>query len=355
MAISYLPPIRHLLPLTTIRRLRELPVPGAITVRVNEKVQAQDVVGEAEVQPRHIFLDLARGLGVADVQVPRYMAKAPGEDVNADEVIAGPAGLARRTLRAPEDGRIIALVRGRVLFRTRGRSFEMRAGFPGLVVSTDGVQSVTLETSGALVGAQWGNGRQDYGVMRIIGDGPSSRLQTRQLDIQLRGAILVAGRVDHPAPLKQAAELSIRGLILGGMAAALIPSVRRLPFPVVVLGGFGEFGISEPVYSLLAGNAGREAAVDARTPSAFEPLGPEVIIPLPTDRPVEIPEEIVPLVPGVRVRVVRPPMKGVVGTVREVLPHAEAFPSGLLARSVLISIEGTGPARVPLANIEILG
>jgi hypothetical protein len=79
------------------------------------------------------------------------------------------------------------------------------------------------------------------------------------MDIQLRGAVIVAGQCDHPAPLHQAGELSLRGLILGGMAAALIPMARRLPYPIVVLGGFGDFPISAPIFNLLASNAGRKS------------------------------------------------------------------------------------------------
>jgi hypothetical protein len=355
MAVPYLAPVRHVMPLTTIRRTRELPGAGTVTVRVNEKVQAQDVLGEAEFGPRHFFLDLARGLGVSEGQVSKYMTKQRGDLVSADEIIAGPAGMARRTVRAPSDGRIINLERGRLLFQARGRVAEVRAGFPSTVISSDGVRRVTLETAGALIQGVWGNGRQDFGLMRMIGEGPRSKLHTRAMDIQLRGAVIVAGQCDHPAPLQQASELSLRGLILGGMAAALIPVARRLPYPVIVLGGFGDFPISGPAFNLLAGNAGREVAVEARLPAPFDPQGPEIIIPLPSDRAVDLPEDVIPIAPGVRVRVVRAPLQGVIGEVREILPRAEELASGILARTAVISIEGSGPTRVPLANLEILG
>jgi hypothetical protein len=355
MAITYLPPVRHVLPLTTVRRTRELPASGAVTVRVNEKVQAQDVLGEAEVAPKHFFLDLARGLGVGETQVQRYIVKQPGDSVNADEIIAGPAGVARRTVRAPSDGQIISFGRGKVLFQSRGRVAEVRAGFPGVVIASDGVKRVTLETTGALIEGVWGNGKQDFGLMRMVGEGPRSRLQTRLMDIQLRGAVIVAGLCDHPAPLQQAGELSLRGLILGGMAAALIPMAMRLPYPLVVLGGFGDFPISAPVFNLLAGNVGREVAVEGRTPGAYETYGPEVIIPMPSERSIDLPEDVIPLEPGVRVRIVRAPLQGVVGEIREILPRAEEMPSRMLARSAVVKIEGSAPARVPLANLEILG
>ena len=61
----------------------------------------------------------------------------------------------------------------------------------------------------------WGNGRQDFGVLRTLGGGPRRRIQTDMLDTNLRGAVLVGGMCDQPAPLHQATELNVRGVVLG--------------------------------------------------------------------------------------------------------------------------------------------
>lgn len=351
---SYLAPVTHVLPLTTVRRERRLPIPGSVTVRVNERVQAQDVVAEAELAPRHYFLDLSRGLGVPVRQTGRHLVRSRGDRVEAGELIAGPVGVARRTVRAPADGRIAAVAEGRVLFQARGRPFELRAGFPGVVISTDGVRSVNLETTAALLQGVWGNGKQDFGVLRTVGEGPGSRLQPAGLDIQLRGAVLVAGYADNPAPLHQATELSVRGLILGGLSSALIPVARRLPYPVIVMEGFGELPISEPIYGLLKNNAGREAAVEARPMTHYLNERPEVIIPLPSNRDVNPPEEVIPLAVGRRVRIIRGSERGAVGIVSEIPDKAVGYPSGLLARSAVVRVEGAGAITAPLANLEIL-
>ena len=73
MKASYLPPVSHVVPLTIVRRDRTLPFPGTVTARLNERVQAVDVIAEAETAPRHIFLDLARGLGVSAKEAPGFL------------------------------------------------------------------------------------------------------------------------------------------------------------------------------------------------------------------------------------------------------------------------------------------
>lgn len=351
---SYLPPVTHVLPLATVRRERRLPVAGTVTVRVNEKVQAQDVIAEAELAPRHYFLDLSRGLGVPVRETSRHLVRERGDRVEAGDVIAGPVGIARRTVRAPADGFVAAIGDGRVLFQARGRPFELRAGFPGTVISTDGVRSVSLETTASLVQGVWGNGKLDFGVLRLVGEGPDSNLRPGSLDIQLRGAVLAAGFVDNASTFQHVTDLSVRGLILGGMSAELIPTARRLPYPVIVTEGFGEVPISEPIYSLLKNNAGREAALEAKPRAPYEIDRPEVIIPLPANREVKPPDEVVPLTAGLRVRVLRGPERGGVGVVREILEKAVGYPSGILARSAFVDMEGAGPTAVPLANLEIL-
>ena len=350
----YIPPVTHVIPLTTIRRERVLPVPGAVTVRVNEKVQASHVVAEAETVPRHFFLDVVRGLGVAQRNVGRYIVRREGDRVDAGEVIAGPVGIARRTIRAPANGRIITISRGRVLFEARGELVALRAGFPGMVIATDGTRSVTIEATGALIQAIWGNGRQDYGVMRMVGEGPADRLKTDQLDVNLRGAVLVAGICDHPAPLHQATELSVRGVILGGLASDLIPVAQRLPYSVVVLEGFGERPINPPAFHLLSSNIGREVAIDGQQPRSFQLQRPEVIIPLPATRDIELPDEVIPLKPGVRVRILRAPYQGEVGAVQSVLDQAAEYPSGIRAMSAKIELAGGNIVTVPIANLEVL-
>jgi hypothetical protein len=354
MATEYLYNVTHIVPLTTIRRERRLPAPGTVAVRIGQRVQASDVLGEAQVTPRHYFLDIARGLGLPDREAARQIRVNRGDRVDGGEVIAGPVGISRRTVRAPADGRVAAVSGSRVLLEVQGEPYALRAGFPGVVTATDGTLTVTIETIGALIQGAWGNGRQEFGIMRMVGDSPDDRLQTDKLDINLRGAVLIAGMCDHPAPLHQATELSVRGVILGSLTSDLLAVAQRLPYPVIVTEGFGRLPINPMAYGLLASNVGREAALDAHPGGSHEADRPEVIIPLSSARELEVPDEVIPLERGVRVRVLRAPHMGAVGVIQQIHEEAMPFPSGILARAAAVDLEGFGQATVPLANLEAL-
>jgi hypothetical protein len=354
MTEIFIPAVTHVSTMTAIRRQRILPVPGTVLVRVNEKVQASDVVAETEIQPKHYYLDITRALGLSLREASRSIIPQKGDRVDAGDIIAGPVGLTRRTVRAPAEGHIVDIRQGRVLLEARGELFQLRAGFPGVIVASDGTQAVTVEATGALIQGVWGSGKQDYGVMRVIGESPAARLQTDQLDVNLRGAVLVAGICDHSAPLHQATELSVRGVILGGMSAELIPIARRLPYPVLLIEGFGERPLNSMAFGLFVNNVGREVAVDAGTAWPQPGHRPEAIIPLPASRQISLPEEVVALKVGRRVRILKPPYLGEVGVVKELLKNAARYPNGVRARSAAIEIEGVGTATIPLANLEIL-
>ena len=65
--------VHHILPLTTIIRERRLPIPGAVRVRAGQRVQPAEVVAEAAWAREHIFIDVARALGVSSAAADRLI------------------------------------------------------------------------------------------------------------------------------------------------------------------------------------------------------------------------------------------------------------------------------------------
>ncbi len=354
MIANHISRIRHILPMSRVQRERRLEGPGVLTVRVREKVQSTDVIAEVQPQPRHHFLDLASALGVSDTEAARLLRVDLGSRVEAGQVLAGPAGIARRTVRAPANGKVLSLSRGRVLFEAYDEARPIHAGVPGEIAGSDGASLITINAVGALIQGAWGNGRRGWGVLRDVGESRDDRLDPSELDMILRGAVVLVGVVDSAQALQQATEIPIRGLVCGSMASDLIPTALRMPYPILVTEGFGAVPMNSPSYELLSTNAGREASLEATLLKPYDPQMPEILIPLPATSDIQRPERIMQLRPGVKVRAIRAPHAGAVGSLLHLMPGVQSFPSGIIARSAMVDIEGVGSVAIPLSNLEVL-
>ncbi len=86
----------------------------------------------------------------------------------------------------------------------------------------------------------------------------------------------------------------------------------------------------------------------------FEAERPEVVVPLPATQDLTDPARVVQLEPGVRVRAMRAPHAGAVGTLLHLMPGVITLPSGILARGAMVELEEVGSVAIPLANIEVI-
>ncbi len=346
-------PILRISPLTTIRRHRELPIPGEVVVRQGQQVEAHDVIAEAQLAPRHIMLNIARSLNVSPDKADQLVQRAAGEVVAQGDLIAGPVGLMQRVVRAPKSGRIVVAGDGLVLMELDTPPFELRAGIPGTITNLIPDRGAVIETTGALVQGVWGNGRAEFGLLHTQLEKPNSHISSDQLDISLRGTILLAGYCADPGVLQRAVEIPLRGLIFSSMDAALIPQARQLPLPVLVLEGFGFHPLNTISYNVLAKAGGRQVALDAAPLDHYQGIRPEVVIPVNTDMPPgENIAEGIDFAPGQQVRVVRNPHLGATGEISTVFAEPMRFPSGLVAPGAEVILKNDQRLTVPLANLE---
>ena len=347
--------IKHIHPVTLIRRERVLPMPGRILVRKGQQVGATDVVAAATIAPEHILLNIALGLGLPADQADTYIQRLAGEEVDDGDVVAGPVGVGRRVVRAPQKGKIVVSGGGQMLLELESRPYEIRAGFPGVVADLIPDRGVVIQTTGALIQGTWGNGRMDYGLLQVLARSPGEELRPDRIDVSLRGSVVMGGTCEEADVLATAEELPLRGLILASMSAKLAAQAMKMRYPILLVEGFGSIPMNPNAYNLLSTSQRREVSVLAERVDPIQGILPELIIPLPTETGEPIPPDSTVLRPGMQVRVVHSLHHGKVGTIDEMLELPVNLPSGILASSARVRLANDELVEVPLVNLEILG
>lgn len=350
-----LAPVNHISGLTSIVRERLLPVSGTVLVRLNQKVSPMDVVAEARWAREHVLLDVARLLRVSPNAADRLVKCKVDDELAAGVEIAVGKGLFPRSVRAPREGRVVAVGGGQVLMEVGQSKVELRAGIPGTIVEILPNRGAVIQTAGALIQGVWGNGRIDSGLLVNLAENPDGILTVGKLDISLRGSIILAGMVKDAETLQAAADLPVRGLILSSLFPSLIQKAREMRYPIMVTDGFGSLPMNSAAYKLLSTNAKREVTVNAEIFDRYSGARPEVIIPLPISSNPPSPREVETFAPGLQVRMRRPPFMGMIGSIVSVKPGLSVLPSGLRAPAAEVKLENDQMVVAPLVNLEVVG
>ena len=189
-------PVSHFLPMTRIRRRRLLPRLGKVLVRAGQKVAVPDVIAETNMTPHYQLLDIPKILKFSPRKFENYIQCQPGDRLLKGDLIAGPVGVSKRVVRATQDCKVVLVGDGQILLEVSEKLYQLKSGFPGQVVELIADRGAVIEATGALIQAVWGNGRQDYGILNMLAGKPDHSLDTADLDISLRGSIVVACFVD---------------------------------------------------------------------------------------------------------------------------------------------------------------
>ena len=350
-----LAPMLHVLPLTTIVRERLLPVAGKVNARMNQRVNPTDVIAEANFAREHVLLDVARTFGVSAIAADKMIKVNEGDRLTEGALVAEKSGFFARTIRAPRAGRVMVAGGGQVLMEVGDTRVELRAGLPGVVTQIIPERGVVIRTAGALVQGVWGNGRIDNGLMVSLIEKPDDVLRADQLDVSLRGSVILGGHVQDADTLRAAAELPVRGLIISSLLSSLLIPAYQMRYPILVLDGFGAMPMNSAAFKLLTTNNKREVTVNAEHLDRYSGNRPEAIIPLPISTEPEEPNSYETFAVGQTIRMRRPPNAGMIGSISQLRPGLSTLPSGLRSRAADVRLENGETVLVPLVNLEVVG
>ena len=347
------PQLTQIQPLTLIHRNRLLPVAGEVNVRPGQKVKATDIVAQASIPSRHYLVDVNRILGArSNEEAEKLISLKPGDVLEKNDIIAETGGSFSRVIRTPGPGKVISIQNRRVLIEVKREQIALQAGMAGEISRVIADRGVTIEAYGALIQGAWGNTKLGSGPLIIDENSLDGELRSAVIGQSLRGKVLVAGHCSSNQLLKLAENIHIGGLILGSLSSNLVSFLMTLSFPVILLSGFGDFGLDELSRQVLTANANQEISINAIKWNRLTGDRPEIYIPLPTETPALNPETAFSV--GQKVRVHSGEYAGRIGNLEQLLPGLTMLPSGLRAAAERIRFDQKHGEILPLVNLDVI-
>jgi hypothetical protein len=354
---SFYLPVARALAQTRIVRERLLPRPGEAQVGPDERVEPDDIVGRAYVPVPPIVYNVAQNLNVPTHEVRRLLVKKIGDTFDAHDVIARRKRPFRSPMvcRARAPGRLLAEYRGEVLLESALVPMDLFANARGVVVNASRF-GVVVHSSGGLIQGVWGNGKESYGVMKVLGATREQPLTADLIDVSCLGTIIVVGGPIEPEGLKQAKTQQLRGIVAGSMSATLREQALAAAFPIMLTEGFGALAMAAPAYQIIKASTSREASLRAISQTRWGAQRPELVIPVSAREAVatEAPPAHSALESGVLVRICAGDNLGHTGRVLSAHPQTRILSSGARARAVEVALQDNETVWVAINNLEAI-
>lgn len=342
----------HINPLVLINRNRLLPVPGVVNVREGQKVAPADVIAEASIPSRHYLVDVTRVLGTKNsVAAEKLITRKPGDTLQKNDIIAETGGLFSRVIRTPGEGKVVSVKKGRVLIEAKKELITLRAGMAGTVSQIIPGRGASIQCFGALIQGVWGNAKIGCGPLVSDAESLCGELNPSALTVTARGTVLAGGTCTEEL-LRAGASEEISGLILGSLPSLLIPVAQEQPYAVIVLSGFGNYGMDEISRKILTKYLGHDVSINAVKWNRLTGDRPEIYVPL--NQEADTYEEQVVYSSGQTVRLHTGSYAGRVGRIESLLPGLTLLPNGLRASAARVIFGENSREIIPLANLDVI-
>jgi hypothetical protein len=356
---------------TIVRKTRKLPIKGTVLVKEGDRVEPDTVVARADLPGDLDQVKIGHTLGINPTEVPQKMLVNLEDHVEQGQVVARTTyffGLFKSEAKAPASGTIeyISDVSGNVGIRRPPRPVELTAYVQGSVVEVIPEEGVVIETPAALVQGIFGIGGEREGTIHIMPE-PDRSIGPGDISNALAGKIIVGRRLVTGAALKRAAQAGVVGVVVGGIVekelidllgyeiGVAITGDEAVGFTLVLTEGFGEIEMAQKTFELLKSLEGRDGSINGATQIRAGVIRPEIIVPH-QDGAADAAQAVGggELKVGSRIRVIREPHFGRLGTVTALPPELVEIETGAKVRTLRAQLDSGPQAVIPRANVELL-
>jgi hypothetical protein len=360
--------------LTIVTKQRVLPIEGEVLVREGDAVSHDTVVARTHVPGDVSMIPLFYILGCEPYELPKVMLKKEGETVQKGELLAVTKsffGLFKSEYRSKVGGTIelISDITGMVGIRDFPVPINLTAYVSGKISRILPKNGVIVQTPASFVQGIFGVGGERHGEIMVIAE-PHTELTPEIINQNCAGKILVGGSLVTAEVLKKADAEGVKGIVTGGIRrvdltkflgyemGVAITGQEEIGLTCIITEGFGRMAMAKHTYELLESCEGRLASIDGATQIRAGVIRPEVVVPYKESEVGQFKEEADQLAegmyPGTRVRIIRQPYFGAIGTIDSLPAELQQLESESWVRVMTVKLDDGRLVTVPRANVEIM-
>lgn len=356
-----------------IRKQRILPLKGDVLVNKGDKVKPDDVVARTLLPGNVVPLNVANKLGIPPEDLDTVMLKKPGDPIKEGELIALSKTLwiFKNPAHATINGTLesISKVTGQILQRGVPAPVEVKAYLTGEVTKVFPEEGCEVTCRGSFVQGIFGIGGEVFGDLHIGTPDHATVLGVDLITDDMKNKVVVGGSLVTADALKKAIKIGVRGIVVGGFddkdlrdflgydIGVAITGSENIGLTLVVTEGFGKINMAGKTFDLLKSHQGEMACINGATQIRAGVIRPEVVIPRATTGGLgdaDDTQNIPGLEIGSRVRVIRHPYFGHLGSVTDLPAPLHVLESESRARVLEVEFEDGQRAVVPRANVEMI-
>jgi len=355
----------------TVDKLRRLPIFGEVFVEEGDVIDHELIVARTKISGDPEIMKMAMLLGVEPEDLPRYMLKKIGEQVEEGELLAKSSaffGLIKKQVVSQKSGTLesISDITGQIIIRGDPIPVDVDAYIPGKVVEVLPREGAVIETNAAFIQGIFGIGGESHGEIRMAVDGPDDVLSEDLITSEDEGAVLIGGSMVTLGALKKSVEIGVSCIVVGGIrhddlisftgeeVGVAITGQEEMGLTVIITEGFGTMRMSQTTFDLLKSFEGFQASVNGATQIRAGVLRPETIISHQEIAEQGSEELSSGMVPGTPVRIIRQPYFGAIGLVKFLPVELQQVESESYVRVLDVEFDDGTVVTVPRANVEII-